>query len=65
MFRSGMGLFAAMLHIYNTAEVPDSFPVPIYLRCLAALCTSLGAVLAGGRLMPVTGESSKIFKAKA
>ena len=57
MFHSAGGVFAAMLNIYQTAEVATTFPVPIYLRCTAAVCTSSGVVLAGGRLMSLTGKS--------
>ena len=56
MFRSAVGVFAAMLHIYKTAEVSATFPVPVRLRCAAAFCTSVGVVIGGGRLMPVTGK---------
>lgn len=56
VFSSAGGLFAAMLHIYNTGGVPETVPVPVYLRCVAAICASLGAILVGGRLMPVTGK---------
>lgn len=56
MFRAAVGVFAAMLHIYKTAEVSAAFPVPVSLRCAAAFCTSLGVVIGGGRLMPVTGK---------
>ena len=56
MFRSAVGVFAAMLHIYSTAEVFATFPVPVRLRCAAAFCTSVGVVVGGGRLMPVTGK---------
>lgn len=56
MFRSAVGVFAAMLQIYKTAEVSATFPVPVYLRCAAAFCTSVGVVIGGGRLMPVTGK---------
>ena len=45
-----------MLDIYTTAEVSATFPVPVGLRCAAAVCTSLGAVFGGGHLMPVTGK---------
>lgn len=47
-----------MLNVYNTNEVIATIPVPIYLRCVAAGCTCLGALLMGGRLMPVTGKTA-------
>ena len=56
MFRSAVGVFAAMLYIYKTSEVSAMIPVPVRIRCAAAFCTSVGVVVGGGRLMPVTGK---------
>ena len=58
VFRSALGVGAGMLHIYKTAAVSDTFPVPIWMRCMAAVVTASGAFLGGGRLMPVTGVTS-------
>ncbi|DBA83574.1 TPA: hypothetical protein ACH3X2_006489 [Trebouxia sp. C0005] len=55
MFRSALGTFAAMLNIYKTAAVADTIPVPIWMRCIAAVFTVTGAIVGGARLMPVTG----------
>ena len=56
VFQSAVGVFAAMLHVYKTSEVSATIPVPVHLRCAAAFCTSVGVVIGGGRLMPVTGK---------
>lgn len=55
-FSAAGGLFAAMLDIYTTGRVSETFRVPTYLRCIAAVCAASGAIIAGGRLMPVLGE---------
>ena len=56
MFRSGVGIFATMLNIYQTGKVSATFPVTVRLRCAAAFFTSAGVIAGGGRLMPVTGK---------
>ncbi len=57
MFRSALGTYAAMLNIYMTATVADTFPVPVWMRCIAAVFTVGGTIVGGARLMPVTGET--------
>lgn len=57
MFRSALGTYAAMLNIYMTATVADTFPVPVWVRCIAAVFTVSGTIVGGARLMPVTGET--------
>jgi phosphate/sulfate permease len=57
VFRSALGTYAAMLNIYMTAAVADTIPVPIWMRCIAAVFTASGAIVGGARLMPVTGET--------
>ena len=54
--QSATGPITALLHIYTVKGVADTIAVPVYLRCLVAVFASLGVVLAGGRLMPVTGQ---------
>ena len=54
-FYSSMGIFTAMLDIYSSAQVAATVSVPVWLRCVSAFCTSLGVIIAGGRLMPITG----------
>ncbi len=57
VFRSALGIFAAMLNIYITAAVADTIPVPLWMRCIAAVFTVSGVIVGGARLMPVTGET--------
>ena len=57
VFRSALGIFAAMLNIYMTAAVADTVPVPLWMRCIAAVFTVSGVIVGGARLMPVTGET--------
>ena len=57
LFRSAIGIFGAMLNIYQNAAVLHPYPVAVWLRGLSGLLTSAGAIAGGTRLMPVTGKT--------
>ena len=52
-----MGPAAGILHTWRTGAVTPYYPVPLIVRCAGGVMMTLGAVLAGRRLMPVTGDS--------
>ena len=58
MVQSSFGAFIVILDIYRTETVGQTVPVSIWMRFVAGIMSSLGAVVAGGRLMPVTGVLS-------
>ena len=49
--------FATMLHIYKTGYVSVDSPITLSLRGIAAAGMALGILLAGWRLVPVSGGS--------
>ena len=49
--------FATMLHIYTTGYVSVDSPITLALRGVAAVGMALGILLAGWRLVPVSGGS--------
>ena len=50
------GIFALMRQIKDTGEVPEASSLGMQLRCASAAALTLGAVLFGGRIAPVTGR---------
>ena len=53
---TAFGIFALMRHIKDTGQVADTSSLGMQLRCASAVGLTLGAVLFGGRIAPVTGE---------
>lgn len=54
-----MGPAAGILHTWKTGAVTQYFPVPLTVRCAGGVMMTLGAVLAGRRLMPLTGARTR------
>ena len=50
------GIFALMRNIKDTAQVARTSSIGMELRCVSAVGLTLGAVLFGARVVPVTGE---------
>ena len=53
---TAFGIFALMRQIKDSSQVAATSSLGMQLRCVSAVGLSLGAVLFGGRIVPVTGE---------
>ncbi len=55
--RASVGVFSLMHHIHTTKIVSGVAPISLALRGVGAVGMSLGTLLCGFRLVPVTGMS--------
>lgn len=55
--RTSVGMFTLMYHIHSTGTVTGTAPISTALRGVGAVGMSLGTLLCGYRLAPVTGMS--------
>ncbi len=55
--RTSVGMYTLMYHIHSTGIVTEVAPISVALRAVGAVGMSLGTLLCGYRLAPVTGMS--------
>ncbi len=55
--RASVGMYTLLYHIHTTSTVTGVAPISLALRGVGALGMSLGTLLCGFRLVPVTGMS--------
>ncbi|DBA79742.1 hypothetical protein WJX77_004526 [Trebouxia sp. C0004] len=53
--RASVGMYTLMYHIHTTNSVTGVAPISLALRVIGAVGVSLGTLLCGSRLVPVTG----------
>jgi len=55
--RASVGMYTLLYHVHTTSTVTGVAPISMALRGVGALGMSLGTLLCGFRLVPVTGMS--------
>ena len=58
--RTSVGVFAMMLAVHNTGAVPETVELMWAWRVMPAVGMSLGTLLLGFRLTPVSGEAAHL-----
>ena len=56
--RTSVGMFSLMWHLHHSNTVTGTAPVSLALRGVGAVVMTLGTLLCGFRLVPVTGASN-------
>ena len=62
--RTSVGMLAIMLAVHNTGAVAETVELPWAWRIMAAVGMTLGTLLLGFRLTPVSGEAANLAASK-